>query len=63
MLHHIWVRIDGSVPVGVGPDRMVYGVVSVYPALQWGVEPTCCISYGLYGHTHIHGGCLPVGII
>ena len=62
-LFHIRVHIFGSVPVGVEPVFMLFWGIISHPALQRGVEPTCCFSYGLFGHNHVHGGCLPVDII
>ena len=33
------------------------------PELHRGVEPTCCLYYGIFSHTHVHGYGLPVGIL
>ena len=62
-LRHVWVHIIGVVPISVEPVRMVPGGVSAPPALQWGIDPTCCLSVGFFGHTRVHVRSLPVGII
>ena len=62
-LYYVWVHIVGAVPVSVKPVWMISKQVSAPPALNRGVEPTCCLSYGLLCHTHLHGGGLPVGIL
>ena len=43
--------------------RMISGGVGAPPELHRGVERTCCLSYGLLGHTRVHGRGLPFGIL
>ena len=62
-LRHVWVRLIGEVPVSAEPIRMISGGFSATPALYRGIDPTCCLSYILFGHTHVHGRSLPVGNI
>ena len=42
---------------------MIYGGIIAPPALQRGINHTCCIHYGLFIHTHTHVHSLPFGII
>ena len=63
MLRSVRVHIVGSVTVRVSPVCMVYLVVSTPPALKMGIDPTCCISYVLFRHTHVHVRGLPFGIL
>ena len=37
--------------------------VSVTPALQRGIDPTCFLYYGLFCHTNVHCDSLPVSVI
>ena len=60
---NVRVPLVGAVSVGVKPASMISGGVDTPPALHRGVEPTCCLSYGLFSHTHLHARGLPVGIL
>ena len=63
MLYHIWVHLVGAVTISVEPIGMVSSGISALPALQRGVDPTCCLSFGVFIHNHVHGGGLPVSVI
>ena len=62
-LRYVRVHIVVEVPVSVKPIRIVSGGVSAPPALQRGIDPTCCLSYELFGTTNVHGRGLPFGIL
>ena len=62
-LCHIQVYPIGAVPISMEPVRMIFGGVSAPPAPQRGIYPTCCLSYGLFGHIHTHIIGLPVVIL
>ena len=49
--------------IGAEPSRMVSKRVGASPALHMGVDPTYCLSRGLFGHTHTHDRGLLVGSI
>ena len=49
--------------VGVKPVRMISGGVGAPPELHRGFDPICCISYGLFIHTHAYGRSIPPGIV
>ena len=55
MISNVRFRLVGSVYVCVEPVRIVYGGIGTPPALKRGVEPTCCLSCGLFIHTHAYG--------
>ena len=52
---NVRVPLVGEVSVGVKPVQMIHGGVGAHPALHRGVEPTCCIYYGLFSHTNSYG--------
>ena len=60
---NVRVLLVGAISVGVKPVRVISGGVVTPPELHRGVEPTCCLSYGLLGHTRVHGRGLPFGIL
>ena len=62
-LRHVWVHLFGKVPVSVEPFWMVSGGVSSPPSIQQVIDPTCWISYGLFGYTHVTRHGIPVGIL
>ena len=62
-LWHVWVYIFGTFPVCVELVLMVSSRVSASLSLQQSVDSTCCLSCGLFSHTHMHGRGLPVGIL
>ena len=63
LFRNVWFPLVGAVYVGVKPIHMIFGGVGIPPALHRGVEPTCCLSYGLFSHTHMHGHGIPVCIL
>ena len=62
-LFPIRVRFVGAVPVRVEPVCMLSVGFSEPPALQWGVDPTCCLFNGLFIQNHAHDHSIPFSII
>ena len=63
LFRNIRVPLVGAVSVGVKPVRMISGGFGSPPALYRGVEPTCCIYYGLFSHNHAYGRSIPLCIV
>ena len=62
-IRNVWVHILCTGPVGVEPANMVSRWVGATLTIQWGVDLTCCLSDGIFGHNHTNRRGLLVGII
>ena len=60
---NIWVPLVGSVSIGVKPVYIIFGGVGTPPTLHRGVEPTVCLSYGIFRNPHAYGRGLQFGIL
>ena len=63
LFSNVQIPLIGEAYIGVKYVHMIFELVDTPPALHRGVEPTCCLSYGLFRHTHVQGDGLPVGIL